>query len=419
MFYGFRLSARGSLADLSVFYGSDKKEESMQTPTQRNQLYASYDWYHQMRQTQPVYHDQDWGGWHFFRYSDVERALSDHATFSSDESRYLPAEHRDTGPISSSILRMDPPRHRQLRNLVSQAFTPRMVAQMEPRILEITNGLLDLVAANGEMDAIRDLAYPLPVTVIAELLGIPVELREDFKRWSDALVAGDERTTQEEQYALRQEVAGLFGYFSQVLAERRAHPQADLVSALLTAEVDGEHLSDLELLGFCGLLLVAGNETTTNLIGNLLLCLDENPDVVERLRANRALVPGAIEEAVRYYSPVKTMMRVTTTETTIGDQHIAAGQVILPWISSANRDEAEFPEADRFNVEREPNRHLGFGRGIHFCLGAPLARLEVKTALNAMLDRLPGTWQVGDVPLEPLRSFIVFGTKHLPLSWGA
>ena len=140
---------------------------------------------------------------------------------------------------------------------------------------------------------------------------------------------------------------------------------------------------------------------------------------MERLRANRALVPGAVEEALRYYSPIKTMTRYASTATTIGDQHIEAGQVIIPWISSADRDEAEFPDADRFDSEREPNRHLGFGRGIHFCLGAPLARLEVKTALNAMLDRLPGTWQVADVPLEPIRSFIVFGTKNLPLTWGA
>ena len=391
----------------------------MQIPTNRKQLYASYDWYRQMRETQPVYHDPNWGAWHVFRYADVARILSDHATFSSDESRYMPPEQRDTSPITSSILRMDPPRHRQLRTLVSQAFTPRMVAHMEPRIQEITNGLLDQVAAKGEMDAIRDLAAPLPVTVIAELLGIPTELREDFKRWSDALVSGDEQTTEEEQRALFEEIGSMFTYFSQVLAERRAHPQNDLVSALLAAEVDGQHLSDQELLGFCGLLLVAGNETTTNLIGNLLLCLDENPGTVERLRTNRALVPGAVEEALRYYSPVKTMIRFATTETTLGDQHIAAGQLLLPWFSSANRDEAEFPDADRFNIEREPNRHLGFGRGIHFCLGAPLARLEVKTALNAMLDRLPGEWHVADVPLEPLKSFIVFGTKNLPLSWGA
>jgi cytochrome P450 len=391
----------------------------MQTKTNREQLYAPYNWYGQMRETQPIYHDPDWGAWHVFRYADVARVLSDYTTFSSDESRYVQAEYRDSSPISSSILRMDPPRHRHLRHLVSQAFTPRMVAQMESRISEITNGLLDQVAAKGEMDAIRDLAYPLPVTVIAELLGIPTELREDFKRWSDALVSGDEGTTEEERQALFQEIGTMFGYFSQVLDERRAHPQNDLVSALLAAEVDGEHLSDLELLGFCGLLLVAGNETTTNLIGNLILCLDENPGVVERLRANRALVPGAIEEALRYYSPIKTMTRYTSTETTIGDQRIEAGQFIIPWISAADRDEAEFPDADRFDIEREPNRHLGFGRGIHFCLGAPLARLEVKIALNAMLDRLPGAWQVSDVPLEPIKSFIVFGTKNLPLTWGA
>lgn len=391
----------------------------MQTKTNRAQLYAPYDWYRQMRETQPVYQDPDWGAWHVFRYADVARVLSDYATFSSDESRYARPEYQDNSPISSSILRMDPPRHRQLRSLVSQAFTPRMVAQMETRISEITNGLLDQVATKGEMDAIRDLAYPLPVTVIAELLGIPTELREDFKRWSDALVSGDEQTTPEEQQALFEEIGGMFGYFSQVLEERRAHPQSDLVSALLAASVDGERLSDMELLGFCGLLLVAGNETTTNLLGNLILCLDENPGTVERLRANRALVPGAVEEALRYYSPIKTMTRYASTATTIGDQHVEAGQTIIPWISSADRDEAEFPDADRFDIEREPNRHLGFGRGIHFCLGAPLARLEVKTALNAMLDRLPGTWQVADAPLEPIRSFIVFGTKNLPLTWGA
>jgi len=173
------------------------------------------------------------------------------------------------------------------------------------------------------------------------------------------------------------------------------------------------------LLGFCGLLLVAGNETTTNLLGNLILCLDENPGVVQRLRANRALVPGAVEEALRYYSPIRTMPRFASTTTTIGGQRIEAGQTIIPWISSANRDEAFFPDADHFDSEREPNRHLGFGRGIHFCLGAPLARLEVKTALGAMLDRLPGTWHVADVELSPVRNLIVFGTKNLPLTWGA
>jgi cytochrome P450 len=275
-----------------------------------------------------------------------------------------------------------------------------------------------MVVSNGQMDVVADLAYPLPVTVIAELLGIPTELREDFKRWSDAIVAGDESQSEEERKALYQEIEGMYGYFTQVLKERREHPQNDLVSALLAAEVDGQRLSNMELLGFCGLLLVAGNETTTNLLGNMILCFDEIPGVVERLRNNRELVPAAIEETLRYYSPVKAMPRVAKTETMIGDQRIEPGQVIVAWIGSANRDETEFPDADRFNIEREPNRHIAFGHGIHFCLGAPLARLEAKVALNAMLDRLPGDWQLADAPLEMVKSFVVFGAKKLPMSWG-
>jgi len=393
----------------------------MQTPSYKEQLYAPYEWYRSMRATRPVFQDPTWGGWQVFSYPEVMRVLSEYATFSSDNQRMAQFEGGEGGmdPIGNSIIRMDPPRHRQLRNLVTQAFTPRIVAQLEPRISAITHDLLDQVITAGEMDVVRDLAYPLPVTVISELLGIPAELREDFKRWSDALVSGDEGTSEEERMQLYQEVQGMYGYFAQVLEERRAHPQNDLVSALLAAEVDGQRLSNVELLGFCGLLLVAGNETTTNLLGNMMLCFDEHPELVERLRANRALVPGAIEEVLRYYSPVKAMVRVTTTETVLGNQHMGANQFVVAWIGSANRDEAEFPNADRFDIEREPNRHIAFGRGIHFCLGAPLARLEGKIALNALLDRLPGNWQVADQPLEMIKSFIVFGAKKLPMTWGA
>src|SRR5258708_31644625 len=244
----------------------------MQTQSHKEQLHAPYEWYRTMRATQPVFKNPDWGGLQVFRYADVTRVLSEYATFSSDSQRMAQAEgsQGETDPIGSSILQMDPPRHRQLRNLVSQAFTPRMVAQLEPRISAITNELLDHVAAAGEMDVVRDLAYPLPVTVISELLGIPAELREDFKRWSDALVTGDEGTSEEERKALFQEVQGMYGYFTQVLKERGLHPQNDLVSALLAAEVDGERLSNMELLGFCGLFLVAGNGSAHNLVGNMI-----------------------------------------------------------------------------------------------------------------------------------------------------
>ena len=384
----------------------------MQTHSYKEQLHEPFGWYRTMRAAQPVFKHPEWGGWQVFHYADVSRVLTEYATFSS-------ASFDDqSDPIGSSILQMDPPRHRQLRNIVTQAFTPRMVAQLEPRIAAITHELLDNVAAKGQMDVVADLAYPLPVTVIAELLGIPTELREDFKRWSDAIVEDDEAQSEEERKVLNQEIQGMYGYFTQVLEERRQHPQNDLVSALLAAEVDGQRLTNVELLGFCGLLLVAGNETTTNLLGNMILCFDENPGVVDRLRKNRELVPGAIEETLRYFSPVKAMPRVAKTETMIGDQRIEPGQVIVAWIGSANRDETEFPNADRFDIEREPNRHIAFGHGIHFCLGAPLARLEARVALNAMLDRLPGDWQVADLPLEMVKSFVVFGAKKLPMTWG-
>ncbi len=393
----------------------------MPMPSYQEYLHAPFERYRTMRASQPVFKDPDWVSWQVFRYADVSHVLSEYTIFSSDGQRIRHALDNpdEPDPILSSILRMDPPRHRHLRNLVSQAFTPRMVAQLEPRIAAITNELLDHIVAAGEMDMVRDLAFPLPVTVISELLGVPAELREDFKRWSDALVSGDENTTEEERRALLQELQGMYGYFTQVLEERRKSPQSDLISALLAASVDGQSLSSVELLGFCGLLLVAGNETTTNLLGNMILCFDEHPDVVGRLRSNRALVPGAIEEVLRYYSPVKAMLRVTTTETMLGDQRIGPDQPVVAMIGSANRDEAEFPDPDRFDVEREPNRHVAFGRGVHFCLGAPLARLEAKVVLNAMLDRLPGRWQIADVQLELIKSFIIFGVKKLPMTWGA
>ncbi|HLZ62731.1 MAG TPA: cytochrome P450 [Ktedonosporobacter sp.] len=396
----------------------------MQTDSAAKQAFNPVNWYRAMRQDKPVFFDESANIWHVFRYDDAARVMTDYATFSSDGSRMAPNAPRESSPILSSILRMDPPRHRQLRTIVTQAFTPRMIAQMEPRISEITNTMLDKVEASGEMDVIRDLAYPLPVTVIAEILGVPAEMREDFKNWSDVLVSGDfdDRSgeNREEFFkTMRQELQGMYQYFVQVLAERRQRPQNDLVSALLSAQVDGEHLSDIELLGFCVLLLVAGNETTTNLIGNAILCLDENPEAIEQLGNNPELMPGAVEEVLRYHSPVKAMTRITTTETELSGQRIGENQMIMAWLAAANRDEAQFPGPDRFDIQRQPNRHLAFGHGIHFCLGAPLARLEARIALNAMLARLPELRRVPDAPVEPIKSAIVSGVKNLPITFKA
>jgi cytochrome P450 len=209
----------------------------------------------------------------------------------------------------------------------------------------------------------------------------------------------------------------MYYYFAQVLEERRNYPQEDLISGLLAAEVDGQRLSERELLGFCALLLVAGNETTANLIGNAILCFAKQPEVVARLHSDPTLIPSALEEALRYFPPFKFANRITKTETIIGNQHIAAHQRLRVWLTSANRDEAQFPDPDRFDIQREPNHHLSFGQGIHFCLGAPLTRLEAKIAVAVMLERFPPQWCILEESVEPVDSPITYGLKRLPLVW--
>jgi cytochrome P450 len=393
-----------------------------------------FPFYRMMRGSMPVAYDASRGFAAAFGYDDVLHVLSDHAAFSS--------EFVGGGPLSQSMISSDPPRHRQLRNLVNQAFTPRAVAALAPRIREIVAELLDQVAPSGRMDVIDDLAYPLPVIVIAELLGIPAERRAEFKRWSDELVSGERRRAQPAQASPGQPAehgehgqqgqarrgpsgaqmsaqAEMSAYFREVIAERRRSPGDDLISALLAAEIEGERLNEQELLGFCILLLVAGNETTTNLIGNAVLCFDEYPGVYERLQAQPDLIPSAVEETLRYRAPVQAMFRVVKQEVTLGATALPAGTRVLAWIGSANRDEAQFPNADRFELERTPNRHLAFGHGIHFCLGAPLARLEARIALEGMSARLGNLRRVLDVVLEMFGGPVVFGVRHLPVTFEA
>ena len=385
----------------------------MANPMQMDTQLNPFPWYRMMRERMPVQHDEQRGVVSVFGYDDVQRVLSEHSTFSSSYGG-------GASPLASSLINTDPPRHRQLRNLVTQAFTPRSVAQLAPRISQIVADLLDAVAPQGHMDVIDDLAYPLPVIVIAELLGIPTEDRARFKAWSDAVVTGARNMQGPGGHVeIGNPHLEMGRYFYEMIERRRAEPRDDLISSLLAAQIDGEHLNEIELIGFCTLLLVAGNETTTNLIGNAILCFDEQPEVMERLRAEPDLLPGAIEEVLRYRSPVQTMFRVIAKETQLRDQTLPAGEFVMASIGSANRDEAQFPDADRFIVDRAPNRHLAFGQGIHFCLGAPLARLEARIALAAMLERLRDIKRVPDAPLEALGGNVVFGVRHLPIRFQA
>lgn len=369
--------------------------------------------YERMRQAAPVFHDDQSGSWHVFRYDDVQRVLSEYARFSSRMGGDDPSE---TGQLfASSLITADPPRHRQLRSLVTQAFTPKAVDGLAPRISQLTEELLEGIASLGTADLIQELAYPLPVIVISELMGVPAEDRDRFKRWSDVVVSQTRSgAVNEDQHLTNVEMTG---YFLDLIEQRRSRPGNDLISNLLAAEIDGQKLSVAELLGFCSLLLVAGNETTTNLIGNAVLCFTEAPGTMERLRQEPSLLPQAIEEVLRFRSPVQSMYRVTVASTTLGDVQIPAGAPLVAWIGSANRDERQFERPARFDVDRSPNRHLAFGHGIHFCLGAPLARLEARIALEGILSRLPGLTLAPGARLERMDSTIVYGLKTLPASW--
>ena len=369
--------------------------------------------YARMRESAPVFHDEPSGSWHVFRYADVERVLSEHGTFSS---RFGGDDRSEAGQLfAASLVTTDPPRHRQLRSLVSQAFTPKAVEGLAPRISALTEDLLDKIVSAGAADLIEDLAYPLPVIVIAELMGIPAEDRGRFKQWSDVIVSQTQSgAPNADQSTTNREMAE---YFLALIEHRRSRPGNDLISNLLLAEIDGQKLSVAELLGFCSLLLVAGNETTTNLIGNAALCFTETSGMTDRLRAEPALLPQAIEEVLRYRSPVQSMYRVTAADTTLGDVHIPAGAPLVAWIGSANRDERQFDRPEKFDVDRVPIRHLAFGHGIHFCLGAPLARLEARIALQAILSRLPGLILTPGSRLQRMDSTIVYGLKELPVSW--
>jgi cytochrome P450 len=352
------------------------------------------------------------------RYDDVVHVLKNPSLFSSSAIG-MNVRGRET----RTVINTDPPLHTDLRGLVNRAFTPRMVADMEPRIREITAGLLDAIAATGETDIVRDLAVPLPVTVIAELLGVDPALREDFKRWSTAVVNQDAvRQTAEAGGSAdavhdnERAMEDFTSYFEGVIEERRRRPGGnDLISAIVRAEDSDLQLTPDDLLAFTALLLIAGNETTTNLIGNAIVALLTHPDEMAKLQSDPALLPNMIEEALRWDSPVQFLFRTATADTEIAGTKIRQGLGVIPVYASANRDDARFPDAARFDVTRNTQGHLAFGYGVHFCLGAPLARLEAKVALEQALLRLPQMRRIDDAPLERVNSLFLRGLTSLPL----
>lgn len=375
------------------------------SPAEIPQIYA---WFEQMRAGQPVFHSEQFPLWQVFRYNDVQEVLTNYSHFSSQDTF--------EGFLQDTLITKDPPAHRKLRNLVNLAFTPRAVARLSDRVTQITQELLDAVKAEGTMDIVSDIAFPLPAKVIAEMLGVPAEDWDIFRRW--ALLSGGENQASSEQTGqpqrnMREEMNS---YFSHLLEARRREPREDLITALSVAEIDGERLSEQELVSFCFLLLAAGQETTKNLIANTILCLTDHPEALARLQREPELMPTALEEVLRYLPPVWFLFRRTIQEVELGGQRIPAGQAILAWTASANRDAAQFPEPDRFDIMREPNRHLAFGHGIHFCVGAPLARLEARIALPMILEQLRDLKRVEDVPIA-IRTGLVFVIRNLPITF--
>ena len=382
-----------------------------------------YPVYHRLRAGDPV-HRHPFGFFVLTRYEDVAAFLRDARFGKSGYQALLQARFGggpDTGWLGQSMLFRDPPDHTRLRALVGRAFTPRVVEALRPHVQAIVDRLLDRAAEARRMDVIEDLAYPLPVTVISELLGVPTSDAEQVKDWSRdvaraldaiALPVGPEVL----ERGLRA-TAAMVDYFRELASARRRRPGSDLLSGLVEAEEAGDRLTERELLATCVLLYIAGHETTVNLVGNGLLALLRHPEEWRRLRDDPALLPGAIEELLRYDGPVQRTGRLAAEDLEIGGVAIPAGTLVLGILGAANRDPAQFTEPDRLDVARDEPRHVAFGSGIHYCLGAPLARLEARAALGAVLRRFP------DVTLDVERpvwrpSSALRGLEALPVHLG-
>ena len=392
-------------------------------PAHRNDPHATW---RALRETEPVYWHPVFRVWLLTRYDDALFVLRDR-NFTCDRSavplmrwvaRMTRDDERFAAMIERNLLTMDGPDHMRLRGLVSKAFTPRRVEQLRPRLERVVDELLGECAERDEMELVRDLAHPLPVIAIAELLGVPVEDRSLFAKWSTQLVQLlDPFQATGGVASMRRATHEIFDYFGGLLAERRADPRDDLLSAMLAAEQDGERLEELDLLALSSLLLVAGHETTSNLIGNAVLALLRHPDERKRLQDEPGLIGNAVDEFLRFDGPIQLTDRAVKADCEIGGQSIRRNQVVAVVLAAANRDPAQFEDPERLDFGRSDIRHLAFGQGNHFCLGSQLARLEAEIAIGSLLRRFP---DFGG-PQEPpawRRSMIVRGPEAVPLTLG-
>ncbi|HLF71346.1 MAG TPA: cytochrome P450 [Dehalococcoidia bacterium] len=379
-----------------------------------------------LREQDPVYWSEIMQVWVATRYDDVHTLLRDNARFSSERTRatnpfvqQMESYRQASGPIgrTPTMLSQDPPAHTRMRTLVNKAFTPRVVERIRPHIHDIADELLDAVPEPGRLDVIADLAVPLPVIVIAEVLGVPAADRVRFKGWSSDIAGtlGGPFQPQDALERAQRSSNEIAEYFRDQIAQRRREPRDDLLSALAAAEEQGDLLSEDELLATCILLLVAGNETTTNLIGNGMLALLNNPDARRRLQADASLIPEAVEEMLRYDGPVIMTSRIVDHPTELRDKQLSEGQVVLAVVAAANHDPEQFPNPDAFDIDRANKRHLSFGFGIHYCLGAPLAVAEAEVAFETLLRRLPDPEPAFEAP-QWGPSFVLRGLKSLEIT---
>jgi cholest-4-en-3-one 26-monooxygenase len=377
-----------------------------------------HEWFAAMREHGPFWQDEPGGPgyWNFTRYNDVVHVNKDNATFSSARRTALITEMppEDLEQQRLMMLNMDPPMHTRYRLLVNKGFTPRMVGQLEDRIRDRTNEILDVAIEKVDVDFVTDIAAELPLQVIADLMGVPQEDRHLVFDWSNSLIGSSDPEYSADPEAPMRASMELFAYAHQLAEDKRVNPHDDLLSVLTQVSVDGEQLSDLELDLFFLLLAVAGNETTRNLIAHGMHALLEHPDQHKEIIDDPGLVPGAVEEMLRWGSPVMHFRRNVTQDTEINGFPVKDGDKVVIWYIAANRDETVFDDPYTFDVHRNPNPHVAFGGGgPHFCLGANLARVEIRVMFEEILRRLPDMQQTG--PASRLRSNFINGIKHLPV----